>query len=346
MQENSDIWAGVLGHESIKSGLVYALKTGKLHHALLFSGCAGVGKAMLARALVACVMCTQSDITAGRLMRCGKCSHCLRIASKTHPDVIDIEEKSATLKIDRIRELQSRLVYAPYEGGRRFVLIDDAHKMNDAAANCLLKTLEEPEGNTTFILISSQIQRLLPTIISRSQVLRFAPFDLESVERFLSKRGVMALQARTMAALSMGSLGRALDLVEAPESEEMLQIFDEILDMHSSMDVFSLAASLKGKKLIYEPLLLMLLMVLRDIQAFKAGLRRPATLVQYADSMALSAEHSSEGDISRAFQLVEDVYQALLGNANEVVAWERILLGCYRVIGKHKGFGTLRSSCI
>ena len=324
------LFSEILGHESVKAGLVHAFNTGRMHHAILMTGVAGIGKSMLARAFVQAIMCEQS--TPGHLARCLSCRNCTRIAKGIHPDVIEIDEPTATIKIEVIRDLQQRLSFAPYESERRFVIIQDVHKMQDAAANCLLKTLEEPEAHTTFILITSQVQRLLPTIVSRCQVVRFAPFSFDEVAKFLESHDVSPESANQTAAMAGGSLGAGLELSSGDYKTEVIEAFEKILHVKSTLDGFEIASDLKGKKAMADPILSLLQIYLRDMLVLKVAPKAPIILKHYQPEMTSRIASVSEKNLHRASLLVQEINEAFLGNVNELVAWERLVLGMHGVL--------------
>ena len=325
-----DIFHDILGHDNVKRGLYHAMHMGRLHHALLLTGPSGIGKAMLGRAFIQAMMCEKSSLD--HPTRCGQCSTCYRIANKNHPDVIEIEDSAATIKIDVIRDMQRRLISAPFESQRRYVLIHDVHKMQDAAANCLLKTLEEPDPYTTFVLITSQEQRLLSTIISRCQVIRFAAFALEDVAQFLVQHEVPANMAGQIAALSGGSLGAALDLSNGDYKTEVLGTFEEMIAVSSGLEAFSVASGLKGKKNMSEHLLKLLSMYVRDMMVLKTAPDLPIILEHYRNHMLKRIDKVSPKDLTRAANIVQEIHESFVGNVNELVAWERLLLGMHGVL--------------
>ncbi len=326
----NDIFSDILGHDSVKRGLIHAAKAGHLHHALLFTGPSGIGKALLARAFVQSEFCELSTET--DLNRCSSCKNCQRIASKIHPDVIEIEESAATIKIETIRELQSRILYAPYESSKRFVIIHDTHKMQDAAANCFLKTLEEPPTGTTFILLTDQIQRLISTIISRCQVIRFAPFSTSEITNFLIQKGISETEAAQIAAMSGGSLGQALELSTSDYKTEVISAFEDMLNTESMLDAFSSAALLKGKKDKSDALLKLMSIYIRDMLILKTAPEYPIILTPYRSKMMERSSKVTEKDLQRAANIVQEVAEAFQGNANELLAWERLMLGMHGVI--------------
>lgn len=218
----------ILGQEWVVSHLKSALGAERLSHAYLFLGPAGVGKGATARALAAALNCAAPAADGDA---CGTCPSCKRLNAGTHPDflVISPEGSQAQIKIEQIRELRRLTGYPPLGGGWRVVLIKPAEALsalNDAAANALLKTLEEPPPRHLLVLTARGEADLLPTIVSRCHKLAFAPLPTALIIRELeSRRGLAAPQAALVAALSGGSLGRALTL--APE--ELVRQRDQVL---------------------------------------------------------------------------------------------------------------------
>jgi DNA polymerase-3 subunit delta' len=134
-------------------------------HAYLLHGPAGIGKRALAERLMASLLC-QAPVASGG---CGECKSCLLLRAGSHPDnyVLEPEEADKAIKVDQVRDLVSFVVQTAQMGGRKVVLIEPVESMNINAANALLKSLEEPSGNTVLLLVSHQPSRLLPTIKSR-----------------------------------------------------------------------------------------------------------------------------------------------------------------------------------
>ncbi|WP_260960854.1 DNA polymerase III subunit delta' [Pseudomonas citri] len=134
-------------------------------HAYLLHGPAGIGKRALAERLMASLLCHNP----GSLNACGECKSCLLLKAGSHPDnyVLEPEEADKAIKVDQVRDLVSFVVQTSQMGGRKVVLIEPVEAMNINAANALLKSLEEPSGDTVLLLVSHQPSRLLPTIKSR-----------------------------------------------------------------------------------------------------------------------------------------------------------------------------------
>lgn len=221
----------ILGQERVVSHLKTAMAKGRLSHAYLFLGPEGVGKASTARALAATLNCTalRQDGDA-----CGECPSCRRLAAGTHPDflVISPPESKIQIGIDQIRELRRLAEYPPLGGGWRVALIKPAEALNaqnDAAANALLKTLEEPPEQHLLVLTARGEADLLPTVVSRCHKLAFTPLPLALVARELvRRRGLDQVQARWVAALSGGSLGRALTLDPEELERQRRQVLTDL----------------------------------------------------------------------------------------------------------------------
>ena len=193
----------IVGHEQAISVLTSAAATGRVAHAYLFAGADGIGKRTTALAFAAALNCQQQGESA-----CEECISCRKIASGNHPDLAIVERDGAFIKIDQVRLIGRMAQSRPYEGKYRVFLILDAHWLNPAAANALLKTLEEPGTNMVLILISANPQQLLPTVLSRCHRLNFNPLSPEKIEKILlDQQKYEPETARLLARLSGGSLG-------------------------------------------------------------------------------------------------------------------------------------------
>lgn len=218
-----DNWR-ITGHEWAVQGLERSLSAGRLAHAHLFTGPHAIGKTTLARALAQALECT------GTVRPCGKCPACQKVAHNLHPDVLVVEgvpprfdfdqdppppprasdRERRTLRIRQIRDAEHWLSRSPFQGRHKILILRRFEEAEEAAANAFLKTLEEPPSYARLILTARDATLLLPTIVSRCQVLSLRPLPLESVEAALAGGWqVDPGKARLLARLSGGRLGWA-----------------------------------------------------------------------------------------------------------------------------------------
>lgn len=245
----------IYGHEKKIEALRKALAQKRIGHAYLFSGIAAVGKKTLALEFAKALNCEKEDTLHDS---CGECSSCRKIQRGSHPDIFSVKADGQFIRIDSIREIQEQMKCKPLEAKQRIFIIDEADKMNDQAANALLKILEEPSLSNILILITSRPYSMPPTIISRCQHVRFNPLRFDTVAKFLVDRMDMDNQkALLLASLSGGSVGRAMEL----NNDDIVTYRAELLELLSITrreDPFSLinfASFLgQGKKEIKEGL--------------------------------------------------------------------------------------------
>ena len=196
----------IRGHQKTLELLNRMVKTKRLAHAYVFSGLEGIGKRLTALALAKNLLCSS-----GNEKSCGHCSACIQVDRGSHPDLFIIEPEKNAITIDGIRSLKRELSRKSFAGGYKACIINGADKMNVHAGNALLKTLEEPTPETVIILITGQPYRLLPTILSRCQHIRFQPLSLfDTSELVMAETGVGKDDAILMASLTGGSPGKAL----------------------------------------------------------------------------------------------------------------------------------------
>ncbi len=200
----------IIGQETALKLLRNSLKQGRVPHAYLFVGPQGVGKKLTAVNLAKALNCEEAAE-----IPCDRCVSCKKIEAFVHPDVKYIYPTGASLSItiDNIRELRTQISFKTYEGKKKVYVIVDAENMGIQAANCLLKTLEEPPENSVLILTSTDTHLLLQTIVSRCQVVPFNRIKLHKIESFLAEHHeVDKSLAHFIANLSQGSLGEAIKL--------------------------------------------------------------------------------------------------------------------------------------
>ena len=216
----------ILGHEQIKDHFRNAVQTGKVSHAYILSGEAGMGTKSLANAFALNLLCEK-----GLPDPCMQCHACKQVLAGSHPDLIYVtHEKPASIGVDDIREqINDTILVRPYSSYYKIYIVDEAEKMTVQAQNALLKTIEEPPSYAVILLLTTNPDAFLPTILSRCVQLKLKPLkDVVVKEYLIQSLGVEESQAEIYAAFARGNLGKAIHLAE---SEDFKRMYDEILHM-------------------------------------------------------------------------------------------------------------------
>lgn len=225
----------IIGHQNIITQLQNAVTSGRIAGAYLFSGIKGLGKETTALYFAGLILCERNGESTSP---CGECQACKKIERSNHPDLRIIRPDGAYIKIDQIRELQQQIIYQPLEEQRKLYILVNSDKLNKEAANCLLKTLEEPPSASTIILLVENIESILPTIRSRCQVLPFYAMTTRELTESLMERFSIAEETATSAAiLSGGVVGNAITLI----GQDLTETIPEILEQTDLLSAFRLA---------------------------------------------------------------------------------------------------------
>jgi len=218
-------WDRVRGHAEAKQTFQSAFASGRLGQSYLFVGPDGVGKRLFAHELARALLCERPPAP---LTACGSCPGCAQVEAETHPDFLTLRtpEGKLELPVDDMRAFCSRLSRRPSRGTRIVGIIEDADDFNAESANSFLKTLEEPPPGAILLLIATDINRQLPTILSRCQVVRFRSLSPADVADVLAEKGIAdAGRREKLARLAGGSVARALAL----DDDEIWQVRETLI---------------------------------------------------------------------------------------------------------------------
>ena len=287
-------FSDVIGQPAAVATLQTALVRQSVPQSYLFVGPDGTGKTATALAFIQASACKNSTKEGEA---CGMCVNCVRIRENTHPDVSRIAPDG---EFTRIWQLWSRpghppgaletLPFAPVASPKRFFLIEKAETLNDESANSLLKALEEPPPYVQFILCAPAPTSVLPTILSRCQMVRFRPAPMSAIAHALEKRGLSTTEAGVLAAYAEGLPGRAFRLADAPELRTQREA---LLDLAARIAVSPPVAAFR---------------LAEDLR----NLAKPPKTKKTTDDEADAADRTARGDLNRALDVLAAHFSDLL----------------------------------
>jgi len=322
-------FSNLIGQDRAKKLLHRSFANNRVAHAYLFRGPDGVGKKRTALTFAAFINCQAPD---GNDV-CGMCRSCRKFHSGNHPDLHVIHPDGAMIKIDQIRQLRQKLSFPPLEADFRVVIIEDVHTMRREAANSLLKTLEEPPSDNLLILTANQASEVLPTIVSRCQIIPFSSLPYEQLTRALmSEDGIAEEIAFALASISEGSLGQARILADQRLLDCRRQIVEKLLSLsprqpEAAAAVFQLAEKAAGLKEQLPDLFDLLRIWLRDLMYLAAGgVESHIISRDLATTVPAARERWSLGELSDKLQFIGLAEKRLLRNCNRVLVCEVLFL--------------------
>ncbi|HVR00969.1 MAG TPA: DNA polymerase III subunit delta' [Polyangia bacterium] len=319
-------WSDVIGQERVVEGLARAVGTGRVPHAYLFEGPPGVGKRGAALGLALALNCAEAP---GR--GCGACETCRRIEMGLHPDVPTFAPDGPQLVIEQAKAIVALAQSRPHEAAARVVIVDGADALNPSAANSLLKTLEEPAPRNHVVLCTSAPDRLLPTIRSRAQRVRFRALAEEALLRIAAAHGIESARAEVAVALADGSAARMLAAARPEEGDASAAAWEAVAQLRAavvapgmtpSLDAASALASDKANKEALPPLVALLARLYRDALVTSAG----APELALFDERARELAGLEPARLLRSLGAIVEADAALLANVNPTLALERLLV--------------------
>jgi len=303
-----------------------ALDRGRVPTAYLFTGPAGCGKMMAALATAASLNC-QSGVIA-----CGSCSSCLLYAAGNHPDLynIGVPEGKRQIVIEQIREqVLARAYLKPMSGETSTFIVQDAQLMNMNASNAFLKTLEEPPATSHFILIATDRDSVLPTISSRCQTLAFSPLPRMVVEELLVEEGIQKPEASLLAAMSKGSVKKALEYHLAGAVEELAGEFEPLSSLHSYGvgQLLDLAQRWGRNRQDALGVLEFMAQWYRDMMILFEGVPEDQVIhVAHIQELRKGAHRIGGANLAAILESVEDAREAIEANTNVQLTLDTLLL--------------------
>ncbi|HAK58216.1 MAG TPA: DNA polymerase III subunit delta' [Lachnospiraceae bacterium] len=316
----------IVGHEEIKSHLEEAIKKKNPFHAYIFDGDVGVGKETMAKTFAAGLLCQDSH---GHDKPCKECISCRQVESMSSPDVIWVTRAKTDYGVDEIREQVIGTVdIRPYSAPYKVYIIPEAERLREESQNALLKTLEEPPEYAVFILLTSNISELLPTVLSRCLVMEFHPLSTGTVEEFLiTQCQTPDYIAKESAAFAQGNIGKAIRYADA--SDEFVSRKNKILEVLKNVDRLDVvdmvesAMSLGAKKEELRDYIDLMMLWYRDVLIFKATKNINQLIFQNeSQAIAYEAQHRSYEKIEEIIQGFDKAKVRIKANVNVEVTME------------------------
>ncbi len=339
----------LVGQQQVARTLANAVESDRLAHAYIFAGLRGTGKTSAARILAKCLNCEQGPTTSP----CGSCPACREIADGQSMDVLEIDAASRT-KVEQTRELLELVSYAPVRDRYKVLIIDEAHMLSKASFNALLKTLEEPPPNVLFLLATTELQKILPTILSRCQVFEFrrvaARDTAAHLRRLCDAEGITVSDSSLdrIARAGEGSVRDALSVLERVlafcgsqiDDEDVLrqlgtvrgETLAEMVRAMASHDAAGMLGVLDGLMNEGHDLVHFwgqLIAAVRDLLMMRTAPDRPDLLARSADEASALAEAASalgEEDLSRIFHALAELEQSLKTSGQPRYVFEAALI--------------------
>ena len=318
----------IIGQEHIKEHLLHAIGQNKVSHAYMIQGELGAGKEFIAKVFAQLLQCEVQGEKA-----CEACRSCKQMHNKNHPDVIWVShEKPNTIGVDDIRQQINRDVdIKPYYGPKKIYIIPECEKMTVQAQNALLKTLEEPPAYALILLLTTNADLMLPTILSRCVVLRMRPVKDRQIEEFLMNNlQIPDYKAKVCAAFARGNMGKAKSLAGSEDFENIKEEAVSLLKYINDMEISEIVAAIKKiseYKFDISNYLDIMMVWFRDILLFKAT-KDPNALIFSEEIRAIkkSADRSSYEGIENILEALEKSQQRLNANVNFDLTMELLFL--------------------
>ncbi len=318
----------IVGQSQLKEHLQNALTTGKVSHAYIINGERSCGKEFIAKIFAAALQCEE-----GGAEPCGKCHSCIQADSGNQPDIITVtHEKPNVIGVDDIRQqINADVWIKPYSSARKVYIMNEGEKMTPQAQNALLKTLEEPPEYAVILILTTNIDSLLPTILSRCVVLNMKPASDAEIKKFLMREeGIPDYKADVCVAFARGNVGKARLLAR---SEEFDKVKEEAVALLKNIDTMDIGEMVKAIKKIIEykfdvnDYLDMLSVWYRDALLFKAT--NDANGLVFRDELQAIrkvSDRSTYEGIEVIIEALETAKRRLDANVNFDLTMELLLL--------------------
>jgi DNA polymerase-3 subunit delta' len=320
------LYSNVVGQDDVKSFLIKSIQNNQVSHCYIFEGPKDMGKYELALIFAQSLLC--SNFKDGP---CNSCDSCIKVNTMNHPDLHVINKEDKTIKREDIDELIESIYKKSYQAGRKVYIINNAQDMTMQAANTFLKTLEEPPGNSTIILLTDNASLLLPTILSRCQIVKFNILGRNDIAEYLMENCNAGKDEANLAAnYSKGILNKSVKIISGSDGilekrKKIIELFDRILRSDEEI-IFELENYFEENKDDIDTIIEIMMIWVRDIIFVKNGMddlaiNRDLTELAKLQGSRLTAEGADE--LIRYLQSVSD---SIKSNVNYKLLIDKMLL--------------------
>ena len=318
----------ILGQKSVIAHMKKAVSMGKTSHAYILNGEKGMGKKLLAHAFSMTLQCEQ-----GSDEPCMECRSCKQTEGRNHPDIKWItHEKPNTISVEEVREqLVNDMCIKPYSGKYKIYIIDEGEKMTPAAQNTLLKTIEEPPAYGIVIILTSNKEMLLQTILSRCVSLNLRPLKDEEMKRYLiSHENVPDYQAAMAVRFAGGNLGRAIDIISSDDfiamKDDVVRALKNVYKM-TAADINQLVKEHTAYKNDMDAYLNLIIMWFRDVLLYKAsGSERCLMFEGETAVIERQSREASYDGVQEIFVEIDNLKSRLKSNVNFEITLELLFI--------------------
>lgn len=318
------LYSQVAGQEEVKTSLIKSINNNQVSHCYIFEGPKGMGKYELALVFAQSLFCENFN-----LEPCNRCSSCIKINSGNHPDLHIINNDETTIKREEIDGLIESICRKPYESKQKVYIIKDADEMTAQAANTFLKTLEEPAGDSVIILLTTNENLLLPTVVSRCQTVKFRNVSKETIKKYLKENyNVEETLSDLAAEYSKGILNKAVNIVSGNDGilnqrAEIIKLFDHIVNSDSEI-IYELENYFEENKDNIDTIIEIIMIWIRDCMFAKNNME---DLVINKDFKQLAKAHGrlmeSGTDL---IELMQNTSDNIKSNVNYKLSIDNMLL--------------------
>ena len=318
-------YSDIIGHEDIVRHFKSSIELGKVSHAYILNGEKGVGKKTLASVVAKSLQCES-----GEPDPCGKCRSCLQAESGNQPDIIWVShEKPGSISVGEIRtQMVNDVDLKPYSSRYKIYIVPDAQLLTVEAQNAMLKTLEEPPEYAIIMLLTNNMDKFLPTILSRCIVLNFRPVEpLDMIDYLVTNVGVDQEKARFCTDFAQGNLGKAVRLAISPDYNEIIEDSIRLLREIQDMDMEDVIRAVKNMDKNTLDVIDIMTMWFRDILVVKIS-NSPNKMIfkKEFSVMKKQASHTSYEGLEEILAALDKLKIRLEANVNFDIAMELMLL--------------------